>query len=166
MVRIFHDRYTECTGKEERMKKSAGILLLLAFSISFLCACNAYTPGPSTTRSQVAPVSVPPTELVETPAAPTETQPATTTAAPVTTAEDPAIWHQTEEVTTEEVKVYVYAVADVNVRTAANKNSDIIATLSYGDKVEKIGEEGSWFKIIYNDQEAFVYGTYLSEEEP
>ena len=147
------------------MKKSAGILLLLAFSISFLCACNAYTPGPSTTRSQVAPVSVPTTELVET-AAPTETQPVTTTAAPTTTAEDPAIWHQTVEETTEEVKLYVYAVADVNVRTAANKNSDIIATLSYGDKVEKIGEEGSWFKIIYNDQEAFVYGTYLSEEEP
>ena len=146
------------------MKKQAAMLLLLAFCFSFITACNAYTPGPVTTRSQAAPVPVPTTEI----AVETTQEEATTpeeTEAPSTT-EDPSIWRETEEETTEEVKEYVYAVASVNVRVAASKESDIIATLNEGDMVEKLGEEGNWFKILYNDQEAFVYGTYLSAEKP
>ena len=45
------------------MKKQAAMLLLLAFCFSFITACNAYTPGPVTTRSQAAPVPVGPDEI-------------------------------------------------------------------------------------------------------
>ena len=143
------------------MKRHTLGLLLLAFTVSFLSACNAYTPGPVTTRSQAAPIPVPTTEEI---AVETTTE-APTTTAPETTI-DANIWIETTEVETTEARVYLYAVSAVNVREGASKNSDVIATLSQGQKVEKLGEEGRWVMIDYNGSPAYVYGQYLSEEEP
>lgn len=143
------------------MKKYTLGILMLAFTVSFLSACNAYTPGPVTTRSQAVPIPVPTTEEI---ALETTTE-APTTAAPETTM-DANIWVETSAVETTEAKVYVYAVAGVNVREGSTKNSDVIGTLSEGDQVEKLGEEGSWVKIDYKGTPAYVYGQYLSEEKP
>ena len=141
------------------MKKILPGLLTLAFLVSFLSACNAYTPGPVTSRSQAAPIPVPTTE-----AAPTTTAAPETTVPPTTA--DANIWVETTAPETTEAHIYLYAVSPVNVREGANKNSDVIATLSEGQKVEKLGEEGSWIMIDYKGQTAYVYGQYLSEEEP
>lgn len=52
----------------------------------------------------------------------------------------------------------------VNVRDAASSQSRVIGELAKGDQVEKLGEDGGWVKIRYQDQEAWVYEEYMSEK--
>ena len=40
----------------------------------------------------------------------------------------------------------------VNVRDAASSQSHVIGELAKGDQVEKIGEDGGWIKIRYQDR--------------
>lgn len=144
------------------MKRYTAGLMIFAFVFSFLCACNAMTPGPVTSRSQAAPVTAPATSKEATVAEETTGTSAT---------EAYSTWSAEEETETElaevdDSAVYVYAISGVNVRDAAGKGSNVIGTLSGGDRVEKIGEEGSWVMIRYQDGIGYVYNEYLTEEEP
>ena len=141
------------------MKKQLALWILFAFTFSFLCACSAVTPGPSTTRSQAAPMTVPTTAAPE-----TETETQTTeketeqysTWAGVTHDETDTL-PDAEDVTGE----ILYANSAVNVRQNPDKRSTVLGTLSEGDAVEKIGEEGSWIQIKYKDGTAYVFAKYL-----
>ena len=141
------------------MKKQLALWILFAFTFSFLCACSAVTPGPSTTRSQAAPMTVPTTAAPE-----TETETQTTeketeqysTWAGVTHDETDTL-PDAEDVTGE----ILYATSGVNVREGADKRSKVLGTLSEGDAVEKVGQEGKWVEIKYNDGTAYVFEDYL-----
>ena len=141
------------------MKKQLALWILFAFTFSFLCACSAVTPGPSTTRSQAAPMTVPTTAAPE-----TETETQTTeketeqysTWAGVTHDETDTL-PDVEEVTGE----ILYVKSGVNVRQGPNKNTTVLGTLSSGDTVEKVGQEGKWVEIKYNDGTAYVFEDYL-----
>ncbi len=134
-------------------------ILLLTFAVSFICACNAMTPGPSTTRSQAAPVVTPTTEVAE---ATTEQVVAASTEAYSTWAAETGV----EETEVDTTAVYVYAKSGVNVRDAAGKGSNVIGSLSEGERAEKLGEDGNWVMISYNDGVGYVYNEYLTDEEP
>ena len=141
------------------MKKQIVLWTVFAFVFSFLCACSAYTPGPSTSRSQAAPMTVPTTVLQET-AAPTTEAPKQT--------EQYSTWAGVPEPETESTEeeitgVIMYVKSGVNVRERPDKNSTVLGTLSGGDQVEKVGQEGSWVQIKYNGGTAYVFNTYLTD---
>ncbi len=136
-------------------------IVLTAFVASFCCACNAVTPGPSTTRSIEAPVVVTTAMPEETTAAATVKE---TTTVPETTTEEETILIETTEI---DFGNYVYATTGVNVRNAPkSKGTDVLGTLRPGERVKKLGEEGKWTLIEYNGTEAYVFSEYLTEEEP
>lgn len=62
--------------------------------------------------------------------------------------------------------MYVTA-SKLNVRRFANTNSDILGTLPYGKEVDvtKAATDG-WYKITYQDANAFISGSYLKAEVP
>ena len=144
------------------MKKQLALWILFAFTFSFLCACSAVTPGPCTTRSQAAPMTVPTTAVPE-----TETEKQTTekqteqysTWAGVTHDETETLPDADEAVTGE----ILYVKSGVNVRQGPDKNSAVLGTLSGGDTVEKVGQEGRWGEIKYNGGTAYVFETYLEK---
>ncbi|MCD8077930.1 MAG: SH3 domain-containing protein [Lachnospiraceae bacterium] len=141
--------------------KRRGSLLLLALCLLFgLTACNAVTPGPSTTRSSAAAISA--TTAEETQAEPTNAQ----ASGEGITEEESSLAVETTEEAAENRENLVYAISGVNVRDAASSNSNIMGTLSEGDAVVKLGEEGSWTKIEYNGAECYVYSEYLTETAP
>ncbi len=50
---------------------------------------------------------------------------------------------------------------NVNLRSAASTNGDVIATLSEGTEVTQIGEEGDWYQVRTSDgQTGYVSSTY------
>ncbi|MBA7664513.1 hypothetical protein ES703_72574 [subsurface metagenome] len=53
----------------------------------------------------------------------------------------------------------------VNVRSQASTNSKILGTLSINDPITPIDENDNWYKINYQDQDAWVYKTFFSEEK-
>ena len=137
-------------------------IVMTAFLASFCCACNAVTPGPSTTRSIEAPVVVTTASVEETPV--TVTQQETTTAAVTTTEEETLEIIETTEIDFGE---YVYATTGVNVRDAPkSKGTNVLGTLRPGERVKKLGEERNWTIIEYNGMEAYVFSEYLTDEEP
>lgn len=62
-----------------------------------------------------------------------------------------------EDATEMTVKQAVY------MRTAPNKNSDNIATLSSGTVVAAYETEGGWVHVKYGDLDGYVYNTFLTE---
>ncbi len=58
----------------------------------------------------------------------------------------------------------VYARSAVNVRDAPGTDSAVVGTLMEGEAVKKLGEDGSWVMIEYNDTTCYVYRDYLTEE--
>ena len=56
---------------------------------------------------------------------------------------------------------YSLAKSGVNVRQGPNKNTTVLGTLSTGDAVEKVGQEGKWVEIKYQDGTAYVFEDYL-----
>ena len=141
------------------MKKQLALWIIFAFTFSFLCACSAVTPGPSTTRSQAAPMTVPTTAVAETQTESQTSEKQTeqySTWAGVTHEETETL-PDADEVTGE----ILYVKSGVNVRQGPDKNSTVLGTLSSGDTVEKVGQEGRWVQIKYNDGTAYVFETYL-----
>lgn len=45
---------------------------------------------------------------------------------------------------------------NVNLRSAASTNSDVIGSLSKGTTVTKLGEEGDWYKVDANGKTGYV----------
>ena len=50
----------------------------------------------------------------------------------------------------------------LNVRAKASVNSSRLGILPKGSKVEVIGQEGNWSKIMYNGKVAYVASSYLA----
>lgn len=149
-----------------RSRKMVYLSVPAAFLTALLAACSAYTPGPSTTRSMAVPIEVTTnaagaaaaesTAAVTTAAATSAPTTAPATAAAATTAA-PA------PTAAADAGSYVTAVSGVNVRTAPDKNSEVVGTLSEGERVKKLGEEGSWTKIEYNGAECYVFTKYVTD---
>ena len=53
----------------------------------------------------------------------------------------------------------VYCTSPVNVRDAASTGSNVIGMLSTGDAVERLGQEGGWVKILYEDRKPMYIRT-------
>ena len=53
----------------------------------------------------------------------------------------------------------------VNVRAEPNTNSKILGTFSINDPITPTDENENWYKINYQDQDAWVYKTFFSEEK-
>ncbi len=58
---------------------------------------------------------------------------------------------------------YVQATGTVNVRTGPGTGYTAIGQLKKGDVAEKLGVSGSWIKISYNGQTAYVSSSYVKE---
>lgn len=52
--------------------------------------------------------------------------------------------------------------ADVlNVRRGPGSDYDVVGKLTYGDVVEILSEEGDWYRILYDGQEAYIHKDYV-----
>ena len=51
----------------------------------------------------------------------------------------------------------------VNFRSGAGTNYSSIGKLNKGDKIEYLGESGSWVKARYSGKTGYVYGSYVGE---
>jgi uncharacterized protein YgiM (DUF1202 family) len=61
----------------------------------------------------------------------------------------------------------MYATAGLNVRTAADTDSDIVTVLARGSEVTVTNNtDGAWVQIIHDGSGAWVHGDFLSEDEP
>lgn len=76
---------------------------------------------------------------------------------------------------TEPAKVYsvkafestMYATASVNVRANYTTQSEVLTSLSPGQKVLVTGKSANgWMRIIYDGQDAYVYQKYLADQAP
>lgn len=76
---------------------------------------------------------------------------------------------------TEPVKAYsveafektMYATASVNVRASYTTQSEILTSLSPGQRVKVTGRSANgWMRIIYGGKDAYVYQKYLSDRAP
>ena len=59
-------------------------------------------------------------------------------------------------------KAKVVTANGLNVRAKASVNSSRLGILPKGSKVEVIGQEGNWSKIMYNGKVAYVASSYLA----
>ena len=74
---------------------------------------------------------------------------------------------ETQATTLPENTVTVYATTQVNVRKKPTTESESVAMLNEGDKVERISKESNgWSKVIYKGEIRYIYSQYLTEEKP
>ncbi|MCD8052807.1 MAG: SH3 domain-containing protein [Lachnospiraceae bacterium] len=142
------------------MKRTNIEFLLILCLVFGLTACNAVTPGPSTTRSSAAAITATTAEEAQ-----DEEDDAQSSGEDAVTEEESSAEESATETEAAEEDL-VYATSGVNVRDAASSNSNIVGTLSEGEAVVKLGEEGSWTKVEYNGAECYVYSEYLTETAP
>ncbi len=60
----------------------------------------------------------------------------------------------------------VYATGDVNIRSAATSQSEIIAVLTAGTPITRRAYNYSWSKVIYENRVCYVSTQYLTTEKP
>lgn len=61
--------------------------------------------------------------------------------------------------------IYVTS-SDVNIRSGAGTDSEILGKTKRGDAFTKTGENGDWTEIDYNGQTAYIKSEFLSTEKP
>ncbi len=115
---------------------------------------NAITGWVSQIAAQVTPAES--TETVD--AEPTEVQ------EPVTEPTEVAAEEPSEPAAAE--PEMVYTVDKVNVRTAADTNSDKLGTVEKGTAIGRTGIEGDWSKVNYGGTPGYIKSEYLTTEEP
>lgn len=72
----------------------------------------------------------------------------------------------TESKPTQTTNSIMYAAGNLNIRSAADSNAEVLATFTPGSAVAVIGDAGNgWSKINYNGQTAYVSSTYLASSE-
>ena len=60
-----------------------------------------------------------------------------------------------------------YATTTINIRTLPGTDGDRAGSLSYAQEVRVTGAvDNGWFRIAFNDTDAFVSGDYLSDTKP
>ena len=57
------------------------------------------------------------------------------------------------------------ATGDVNIRTEANTNSNIVGVLLKGSKIEIAGQSGNFYKVKYKGLYRYISKKYLSDNE-
>ncbi|WP_297639307.1 SH3 domain-containing protein, partial [uncultured Clostridium sp.] len=62
--------------------------------------------------------------------------------------------------------VGVVGVQGLHVRTEPSTNSQILADLNYGKRIEILSKDGNWLKIMYNGQLAYVWAGSVSGAAP
>lgn len=60
----------------------------------------------------------------------------------------------------------VYATANVNIRTAPNTEAEVIAVLTPGEKVKRVGYSETWSQVIYQEKTYYIASAYLTTEKP
>lgn len=61
----------------------------------------------------------------------------------------------------------LYSTGSVRVRQSASTSSEVVGSLSKGQKVHAVGQtDNGWIQIEYSGQRAFVSGSYLSATKP
>lgn len=58
-------------------------------------------------------------------------------------------------------KVAIVNAKTLRVRDKANTSGEIVDLLDYNDEVTVIGEEGSWYKIKYNNKEGYIDSSFV-----
>ena len=99
-----------------------------------------------------------------------ESQPSETAAVEETQAAEETTPTETkpkEDPNVDEVDEFVYATAQVNVRSGPGFNHRVIGKLQGGDCVRRtgIGKHG-WSRIVYEDKTAYVANNYVTTESP
>lgn len=165
-------------------------IILTALVAVMLSACAGKSDEPATERAKEPTEAVVPTQpesrapdiqiAEETSAAAEaetgvqESTQAATEAAGQSTAETQAAKTQPSR-ETEPAKVYsveafettMYATASVNVRASYTTQSEVLTSLTPGQKVQVTGRSANgWMRIIYDGRDAFVYQKYLSDGAP
>ena len=97
------------------------------------------------------------TETESTEQAPEETTESEQTETPEENTEQPA-----EDTPTQGEPDTVYAVDTVNVRAAADTESDKIGTLEKGTALTRTGTDGEWSVVNYNGQTGYIKTEYLT----
>ncbi|PIR43767.1 hypothetical protein COV24_00825 [candidate division WWE3 bacterium CG10_big_fil_rev_8_21_14_0_10_32_10] len=62
-------------------------------------------------------------------------------------------------------KVTETGVGYLNVRKTPDLNGELAGKLNVGDTVEVIEQQGDWYKIKFEDSEAYAYATYIEKVE-
>lgn len=83
----------------------------------------------------------------------------------INTKENVIIENEIQEEIIELEKITVYTTTAVHIRAAASLDSQIISTIGINTELIKIGEEGDWSKIIWENQERYIFSKYLSLEK-
>ena len=92
-------------------------------------------------------------------------QAALTTAAEETTAAETTAPETTQAYTETDETVYVTG-DDVNVRASSDTQSEVVANVSRGTSMKRIGYNDEWSKVIYEDKECYISSQFVSLEEP
>ena len=112
------------------------------------------TTSPTTTESSTVPTTIPSTKPVTSAQSKDETE--------KTEVNDTT--NKTEK--DEEESVKLWARQDVNVRAKPTADSKKLGVLHEGNSIIRTGVSGSWYKVIFNDEEAYIYSSYLTDKEP
>lgn len=83
----------------------------------------------------------------------------------IDTKENIIIENEVQEEKIEPEKITVYTTTAVHIRAAASLDSQIISTIGINTELIKIGEEGNWSKIIWENQERYIFSKYISTEK-
>ena len=131
------------------MKKKLKVLLILTMS-SLLLACGTNETTVVNTESTESMVDKQESEIVESTEIVQETE---------VTEENIFTYTELEKV--------MYVKSSVNVRSGPDSGFEKIGSLSQNDEVKVTGQcnETNWYRIIYNEAEAYVSDNYLSDEK-
>ena len=59
----------------------------------------------------------------------------------------------------------MYTTSVLNIRLTPEEDDNVIGKLGYNDCISIVGEYQNWYAIYYNDELAYVYKDYVSEED-
>lgn len=90
------------------------------------------------------------------------------TTEPSQTVEDITTGQTAPEYSYTDMSVIMYAVSDVNVRSAPSVDGQRIGSLSGGQEISVTGQcnETGWYRINFNEQPGYVSNNYLGTEKP
>lgn len=83
-----------------------------------------------------------------------------------TETEEPQETETESEEAEEQQAETVYTTDKVNVRSAADVNSDLLGSLDKGTKIAQTGTEGEWSIVDYGGTTGYIKSEYLSTEAP
>ena len=138
-------------------KHKIALSILTAGLVLTLTGCTTIAEKPEPTQESTTTTTEPATEITTSEVTTQTTTEITTTSttAPVSTTSTP------------EEYVKVWATQDVNIRQKPNYESKILGVLHEGNGIIRTQKTSNgWSKVVYNDAEAYISSSYLTEKEP